>query len=68
MFQGKGAQRWSTYLIARKRLEMTKNVFQINFVIVLKKLKIVGEKEETDKIRANKMIRGSPIKHDQVQK
>ena len=26
------------------------------------------EKEETDKIRANKMIRGSPIEHDQVQK
>ena len=23
---------------------------------------------ETDKIRANKMIRGSPIKHDQIQK
>jgi len=26
------------------------------------------EKEETDKIRANKMIRGRPIKHDQVPK
>ena len=63
MFPGKGAQRWSTYLIARKRLEMTKNVFQIKFRNYFKKIKSLvqrktnHEKEETDKIRANKMIR-----------
>ena len=54
---------------------MIKNLFQIKFGNYSKKNEkslvqrmTNHEKEETDKIRANKMIRGSLIKHDQVEK
>ena len=68
MFQGKGAQKWLTYfklpLTARKGLEM---LFQTKSRKHLKNEKIVGpkktnhEKEETDKIRADKTWSDSKV-------
>ena len=56
MFQGKEAKKWSTYLIARRSLEMIKNVLKIVFRNYSNKKKKNRWYKQTDKIRANKII------------
>ena len=59
MFQGKETKKWSTYLIARRRLEIIKNVLKIVFRNYSNKKKKNRWYKQTDKIRANKIISNS---------